>query len=161
MVPGMDHDSHLRVYRFQAAAALEGQIVGALEHLEAAGEAGVLDALFVARDAATGELQAIDLATGHADGTIVPLLDFRLDPRRRPALTQKTLAPHPGGVPSEDVEEVAAAIEPGGAVLAVLLAEEAPTLDDAVSRGGGHVVADEHVTAGTLAEVAARLRSAL
>src|SRR4051812_603847 len=100
----------LRVYRFEPGFSFQGEIVGALEQLELAGDAGLLDALFVHLDAESGDLEAIDLAVGRRDGTVVALLDFRIDPARRRAMTRRTLAEHAGGVPAAVVEEVAAAL---------------------------------------------------
>ena len=51
--------AQLLVHRFGADAAFEGQLVGALERVEADGPRQVLDVLFVARDGG-GELFAIE-----------------------------------------------------------------------------------------------------
>jgi hypothetical protein len=66
--------------------------------MQLGGDAQLLDALFVTRDAESGAVHAIDLATGGAGSTFAALLDFRLDPGRRRALTRSTLAEHSGGV---------------------------------------------------------------
>ena len=157
----MSETARLRVYRFEDGA-YEGRIIGALEQIELIGDIRLLDALLVARDSATGELQAIDRATGRADGTMATLLDFRLNPASRRETTERTLAAHPEGVPASAIEDLAARLEPGGAVVAVLVAGGTPAeLEDAVARGRGRVLADERVAAGTLAEVVPRLRSAV
>ena len=146
----MSGAAHLRVYRFAPGAAFEGAVVGALERIELERDAGLLDALFVTRDPASGETQAIDLATGQADGTAAGLLDFRLDPGGRGAVTQRTLRPHAGGAPPAVVEAIAGALEPGGALLAVLVAGGAlAAFEDAVARSGGRMVADEQAAAAT------------
>jgi hypothetical protein len=153
--------ARLRVYRF-AAATYEGWIIGALERLELIGDIRLLDALLIARDATTGELEAIDRATGRADGTMAAFLDFRLSAASRRETTSRTLAPHPDGVPAGAIEALAATLEPGGALLAVLVAGGTPAeLEEAVARGRGRLLADEPVPAGTLAEVVPRLQSAL
>ena len=150
--------ARLHVYRFPPGASFEGGLVGAAER----GGTEILDALFVMRDPDGGVPQAIDLASARGDGTIVALLDFRLDPRRRQAITRRTLAPHPGAVPSTVVEAVADSLEPGGALLAILFADVAPAaLEDAVSRIGGRVLIDQPVTAAALGEVAAELHAAV
>ena len=157
----MSAKAHLRIYRFEADSVFEGAIVGAVEQLETGPGLRLLDALFVARDAAAGELQAIDLATARADGTLAGMLDFRLDVGRRREMTRRTLATA-GGVPPAVVAAMVAGLEPGAALLVVLLTEPAPTaLDDAVARSGGRAVADEVVSAATLAEAAPRLSAAL
>ncbi|UGS38092.1 hypothetical protein [Capillimicrobium parvum] len=152
----MGADGRLRVYRFSGGGAFDGGLIGALERMELAGGAALLDALFVLREP-DGELHAVDLATGRAGGTISALLDFRLDPGRRAAATRRTLAA------SADLVEVAGAgLAPGDAILAVLLSgDEAPALEQAVERSGGRAVCDERVSAASLADAAPQLRAAL
>ena len=159
---GADTAADLRVYRFEGGAAYEGGVLGAIERLELAADTTLLDALFVTRAGDGDELHAIDLAVGRADGTMAALLDFRLDPRSRPATTQRTLAPHDGGVPAAVVETVGTSLPLGGAVLAALVAGRVPAgLDDAVAGSGGRVVADTPVAARTLAEAVPQLCAAL
>jgi hypothetical protein len=142
----------LRVYRFPAGANYEGRLAGALERALLAVEDDVRDALFVMRDADAGEPVAIDMRTASAGGTLASMLDFRLDERRRRALTEATLAPGAGRVDRAVVEEVAAALEPGGALVAVVAGgRPAGALEDAVARTGGRLVADEPAHAGRIA----------
>ena len=156
----MTGGAHLRVYRFGVDSVFDGGLEGAVERLEVEQVAGLLDALFVARDGATGELQAIDLATARADGTLSAVLDFRLDLGRRRAMTRRTRATD--AVPPAVLETIVTRLEPGDAVLVLLLGgARAPALDDAVVRAGGHLVVDEVVSAVTLAEAAAPVRAAL
>src|SRR5829696_2554802 len=156
----MTGGAHLRVYRFDVDSVFEGALVGAVERLEADPGAGLLDALFVARDGATGELQAIDLATARADGTLSALLDFRLDLGRRRAMTRRTLATD--AVPPAVLETIVTRLDPGDALLVLLLGgAPGPALDDAVARAGGRLVVDEVLRAATLADAAARVRAAL
>ncbi|HEV8151716.1 MAG TPA: hypothetical protein VGP78_02235 [Solirubrobacteraceae bacterium] len=157
----MSATAHLRIYRFESDTVFEGAVVGAVEQLEAGTCLTLLDALFVGRDAAAGELQAIDLATARADGTLAGMLDFRLDLGRRREMTRRTLATA-AGVPPDVIAAMVGGLEPGAALLVVLLSGGAPTsLDDAVARTGGRVMADEVVSASTLAEAAPRLSAAL
>ena len=95
----MSRPAHLRVYRFDPGAVFEGGLVGAVERMQLATDTKLLDALFVAQDPEGGGLAAVDLAGGGAGGTFASLLDFRLDARRRHAITERTLAEHRGGVP--------------------------------------------------------------
>src|SRR5512144_2429608 len=126
--------ARLRVYRFDPGAVFEGGLLGAIERMELGAEAKLLDALFVRRDATRGAFDAVDLAAGGAGGTFASLLDFRLEPRRRRAITERTLAEHSGGVPRPLIEAIAAAVQAGVAILAVLLTGPAATvLDDAVA----------------------------
>src|SRR3954468_18807455 len=106
----------LRVYAFGPGAEFSGLLVGALERVD--GER-LLDALFVMRDANSGEVQALDRATGLGDGSLARMLDFRLDPARRQTMTDETRARG-----AESVEAIADALDEGCAVLAVVLAGE-------------------------------------
>jgi hypothetical protein len=157
----MSGPAKLRVYRFEPDAVFEGGLVGAVERMQLGGDAELLDALFVTRDASTGEVAAVDLASGSAGGTFASMLDFRLDADRRRAITERTLAAHRGGVPRPLIEEIAATLDAGAAIFVVLHTGGAPTvLDDAVRRCGGRPIADEPVDATALAEVGPRLRAA-
>jgi hypothetical protein len=153
---------HLRVYRFESGAVFEGGLVGAIERMQLADDAEVLDALFVRRDAASGALEAVDLAAGRVGGTFASLLDFRLEPQRRRAITERTLAEHPGGVPRALIEAIAATLDAGVAIFALLhTGRGATVVDDAAARCGGRLIADEPVDARALAQVDARLRAAV
>ena len=54
----------LLLYRFAADARFEGRLVGALERMESGDTLRIIEALFVARDAETGELAAGTCAAG-------------------------------------------------------------------------------------------------
>ena len=152
--------ARLRVYRFDPGAVFEGGLLTAIERMEIGDEANLLDALFVGRDATSGALQAVDLSTGGADTTFASLLDFRLDPARRRALTERTLAEHPGGVPRPLIEAIAGTLDAGGAIFAVLqTGPTATVLEEAVARCGGRSIADEPVDAGALAQAGPQLRT--
>jgi hypothetical protein len=144
----------LRAYRFPAGADFGGHLAGALERILLIGGSDLRDALFVMRDAGADEPVAIDLRTASAGGTLASMLDFRLDERRRRAVTNDTLAPAAGGVDRAVVEEVAAALAPGGALLAgVTAGAPARALADAAARTGGRIVADEPAGAGRIADL--------
>jgi hypothetical protein len=156
----MSAPARLRIYRFGSDSAFEGGVAGAVERLEAGADVELLDALFVARDAAAGELQAVDLATARADGTLASLLDFRLDLGRRRAMTRRTLAS--AAVPSAVLTAIVTGLEPGDALLVLLFARSPPgELADTLTRAGGRLVADHPVAAETLADVAPRLSAGL
>jgi hypothetical protein len=158
----MSEPVRLRVYRFDPDAAFEGGLVGAVERMNLERDAKLLDALFVTRDPASGGLQAVDLATAGAGGTFASMLDFRLDPGRRGAITERTLAEHRGGVPRPLIETVAGTVEAGAAILAVLHTGSAPTvLDDAVERAHGRLIADDPVDAQALAHAGPQLLAAV
>src|SRR5262245_37601543 len=112
--------THLRVYRFDPGAVFEGGLVGAVERMQLEGGVTLLDALSGTPDEPSGEFAAVDLASGRAGGTFASLLDFRLDAARRQAITERTLAEHRDGVPRDLIEEIAATLEAGAAILVVL-----------------------------------------
>jgi len=157
----MSEPAHLRVYRFDPGALFEGGLVGAIERLSLGRDTKLLDALFVMQDPASGGLAAVDLGSGSAGGTFASLLDFRLDAGRRAAITERTLAEHRGGVPRPLIEAVAATLEAGAAILAVLHTGSPPTvLDDSVARAHGRLLAADPVDAQTLGDVGAQLLTA-
>jgi hypothetical protein len=153
--------AQLLVYRFGAGSSFEGQLVGALERLESGGTLRVLDALFVTRDPATGEISAVD-APGKGIGSIVsPLLEFRLDPGRRRQATAHTQR-HLGGDAAGLLPRLAETLEPGAALAAILIEHVwARTLEDAATRLSGSRVANDFVDARALHEVAGNLLAAL
>jgi hypothetical protein len=155
--------AHLRVYRFDASAVFEGGLLAAIERLELGTDRGkLLDALFVRSDTASGALEAVDLGIGRAGATFTSLLDFRLDSGRRRALTERTLTEHRGGVPRPLIEAIAATLQAGAAIFAVLqTGPTATVLEDAVARCGGQRIADEPVDGRALAQVGPRLRRAV
>ena len=162
MLRRMAEPAHLRVYRFEPGATFEGGLVAAIERMELTGGTKLLDALFVMRDPASGALAAVDRGIGGRDSLFASLLDFRLDPGRRDAITERTVAEHKGGVPRNVIEAVGGAVQAGGAVFAILYAgPPAAVLDEAVQRSGGVLAADESVDAATLAEAGAQLTSAV
>jgi hypothetical protein len=152
--------NQLRAYRFGTWSSYGGDLVAALERMQLTGEGKLLDALFVRRDADSGELEAIDRRSGRADSSFSVMLDFRLDQARRRATTERTLS-DPEGVPPALIEAIGDTLEAGGAVLAILYAGgEGSVLDEAVERVGGRPIVREEVEAGALADVDAQLRAA-
>jgi hypothetical protein len=139
--------AQLLLYRFGPGAGFEGQLLGALERMESGGSVRVLHALFVMRDADTGETVATDLRGDGAGGFASPLLSFRLEPAARRQATERALASEAG----DAVRELAQVLEPGGAMAAVLVAHRwAEALEDAVARTGGTRVDNRFVDATTL-----------
>jgi hypothetical protein len=144
----------LLIYRFGAGAAFEGQLVGALERLEAGGALKVVDLLFVGSDPSTGEQFAVDMPSGGAAGIVAPLLGFRLDPAERRRLTRRARAA--GDERAALIDRLTGVLAPGEAAAALLIDHEwANVLADAVDRMGGTQVASafvERASLGTLAE---------
>lgn len=122
----------LLAYRFGSESRFEGQLIGALERIEAGGAIRVRDALFVGRDQA-GELTAVRLSGG-TGGVIAALLDFRLDPGHRRSATERAL----DGSGAELVRALADRLAAGEAVAAVIVEHAwAQALGEAVARAGG------------------------
>jgi hypothetical protein len=143
--------NQLLIYRFAGGGKFEGQLLGALERLEAGGSLRMLDTLFVGKDAVTGELAAIELRRVGAGGIVAPLVSFRLDEGERRRATERALAGDSAGL----IGSLAGTLALGEAVAAVLVAHVwADVLDDAVARMGGAPQASELVSAVTLAELA-------
>jgi hypothetical protein len=158
----MSELAQLRVYRFEPGTVFEGGLVGAVERMELGGDAQLLDGLFVTNDPASGGLAAVDLASGSAGGTFASMLDFRLDPGRRRAITERTLAEERGGVPRPLIEMIATTLERGAAILAVLHTGGPPTaIEDAVARSRGRLIANDAVDARALAHADQQLRTAV
>jgi hypothetical protein len=146
----------LLLYRFGPDADFEGRLVGALERLESGGALRILDVLFVRRDAESGDIDAVDLHGDGAGGVVAPLLNFRLDEAERRRATERALL-----ADAEVVRELGAALEPGGALAAVLVDHVwSSALDDAVARTGGTLLANDFVDAGALGELGAELVAA-
>src|SRR4029450_10956305 len=151
----------LLVYRFAPDAGFEGQLVGALERIEAGGAGKIVDALFVARDPETGEVVGVGLHGHGAGGIVAPLLQFRLEPRERRRATERALTPHDTGVPAETLHRLKDTLEPGAAMGALLLGHEwAQAPGDARPRTAGTPLANEFVDSRTLADLASDLLAA-
>jgi hypothetical protein len=153
--------AQLLVYEFGPDARFEGQLGGALERIETGGTMRVLEAMFIQRDADTGELAVIDLQGDGAGSLIAPVLDFRLDPAGRRRATERALAAGTTGIPADTLRELGAPLAAGRAVAALLIEHLwAQALADAVTRTGGTELIDEFVEARSLTEVAPRLLAA-
>lgn len=152
--------TQLLVYEFGPDADFEGRIVGALERMEGGGALRVLDGLFVANDPETGGLVATSLGREGAGGVVAPLLSFRLEPSERRRATERALAE--GGVPAEAIRELGSELEPGAAMVAVLVEHVwAQALADAVSRTGGTALVSDFVDATALKDLAPLLVAAV
>jgi hypothetical protein len=152
--------AQLLVYGFGPNADFEGRLVGALERIESGGALRVLEALFVASDPETGELVAADLV-GDSGGIVGPLLSFRLEPSARRRATERALDPDRAGVPADVLRDLAKTLEPGAAMVAVLVEHKwAGALEDAVSRTGGTLLTNAFVDTTALTELTSDLVAA-
>ena len=147
----------LLVYRFGSEAGFEGHLVGALERIEAGGSLRVIDVMFVASDAATGELFAVDLQASGAGGMVAPLLGFRLDVEERRRTTRRALTRGPVDL----IAALGQRLAPGEALAAVLVGHRwAGALEEAVARTGGEKLTNTFVDSTSLAELATELLQA-
>jgi hypothetical protein len=151
----------LMLYRFGPDANFEGQLLGALERLESGGTLRILELLFVAKDGASGELSIVGIRGDGAGGIVAPVLDFRLDPASRRRATQRALSNGTPSLPADVLRELGEALEPGGALAAVLVEHVwARALQDAVSRTGRAAFRGAFVDATTFADLAPDLLAA-
>jgi hypothetical protein len=141
----------LLVYGFGPDSDFAGQLVGALERLESGGTLRIVDAIFVQSDAQTGEIAAVELGGRRMDAMVASLLEFRLDMDKRRQTTERALG-------ADNVRALADALEPGHALAAVLVEHVwASSLEDAVARTGGELLADRMVDASQLGHMTREL----
>lgn len=153
--------AQLLVYRFPPGADFEGRLVGAMERTESGGALKILEALFVASDPETREPVVIELKGEGAAGIVAPLVSFRFDAAERGRATKRAMDPNRGGLAPDTLRELASALEPGAAIVAVLVEHAwARALEDAVSRTGGTALAREFVDPERLAELGPDLLAA-
>ena len=153
--------AQLLVYGFAPGADFEGRLVGALERIESGGALKILEALFVASDPETGEPVAIDLKGDGAGGIVAPLLRFRFEDKERHRATDRAMDPARGGLAPETLRELGRGLEPGAAMVAVLVDHAwARALEDAVARTGGNPLSIEFVDSTELAELGPDLLAA-
>jgi hypothetical protein len=158
--PRTHSPTQLFVYSFGPDAHFEGQLAGAVERIEAGGALRVLEALLVQREPAGG-LAVLDLEGRPGRGLTAPLLSFRLDPAARRRLTERALGGDSGGMRPDNLKELGDALEPGSALVALLVEHTwARALGDAVARIGGTALTDDFVDATALAELVPELLAA-
>jgi hypothetical protein len=132
----------LLVFRFPAESEYEGRLVGAVERIESGGAMRILGAMFVGRQADSGELVAVSLSSEGSAGLIGKLLAFRLEDRARSKATERVLA----GEAGDGVRSLADTLQPGEAVAGVLVEHTwARMLGETIDRVGGAQVVNEFV----------------
>ena len=151
----------LLAFRFDASAAYEGRLVGALERMESGGALRVAEVLFVRREPESGELAAVS-GRGRGQGSLVAsLLGFRLEPAERQRATEKARRAVQLADGRDPLEELAEDLPPGGAVAAVLIEHRwAEALNAAVGEMGGRDLLGEFVDATELSELLPQIMSA-
>ena len=142
------------MYGFGPGSDFAGYLVGAVQRVESGGAVRIADALFVQSDPESGEIAAVALDGRRMDAMVASLLEFRLDEAKRRGITEKALG-------AEGVRALAAALEPGTALVALLLEHVwSGVLEEAVARTGGTRLADRDVDAGSLSALTDQLVTA-
>src|SRR3954447_752756 len=143
--------TQLLVFRFAGETRFEGEMLGAVERIEANPSARVLDLLFVRRDAETGQLQAFWREAERAAGPGAAI-EFRLDPDARRRSTERAVRASPG------FEQLTEGLAPDAALAGVLIENGSATaLVEAAERMGGEPALIEFVEARSLTAVLSRL----
>jgi hypothetical protein len=148
----------LLAYRFDAGAAFEGQLTGALERVESGGALRIREVLFLGRDLESGDLIAV-AARGRGQGSVVAaLLGFRLDAAERARATERALRAYDRDPDPNPLRVLAETLAPGSAVAALLVEHAwAHAVDDAVSRTGGTELVSAFVDGSELNELVSAL----
>jgi hypothetical protein len=152
----------LLMYEFTPDARFEGQLGGAVERIESGGTVQVLEAVFIQREADSGELAVIGVRGDGAGSLIAPVLEFRLDPAARRRASARALATGTSGLSGETLRRLGSGLAPGGAIAALLIRHVwAEALSDAVARSGGTLLLSDHVQhTGELSELVPTLLDA-
>jgi uncharacterized membrane protein len=144
---------------FPPDAEFEGRIMAELEKLESHETLRVLDLLFVARDAETGDLLALDYQ-GEDLGAIVGALlgfEFQDDGGQSNGSTEGT-GGHVFGLSQSEIHDVAASLDPGSSAGFVLIEHVwARDLKGAIRDAGGFPLGEGFLTPEALAEVAVEI----
>ncbi len=148
----------LLTYWFGPDGHFEGQLLGALERLEAGGTIRICEILFLAHEARSGALSVINISGDGAGKVIAPLLEFRLDSDERRRATERALDPAASAWAPGVLERLGASLPPGGALTAVLVEHRwQEVLDQAAAQTGGVAVMNDFVGATALADLSDEL----
>jgi uncharacterized membrane protein len=144
---------------FPPDAEFEGRIMAELEKLESHEAIRVLDLLFVARDAETGDLLALDYQGEDLGAIVGALLGFEFqDDGGRPNGSTEGTAGHAFGLSQSEIHDMAASLDPGSSAGFVLIEHVwARDLKDAIRDAGGFPLGEGFLTPEALAEVAVEL----
>jgi uncharacterized membrane protein len=142
---------------FPPDAEFEGRIMAEIERLESHETIRVLDLLFVAKDAETGDLLALDYQGEDLGAIVGALLGFEFD-GEQPDGTTEGIQGHAFGLSQTQMQEMAASLHPGDSA-GFLLVEHvwARDLKSAVRDAGGFPLGDGFLTPEALAAVGTEL----
>jgi uncharacterized membrane protein len=143
---------------FPPDADFEGRIMAELERLEGHETIRVLDLLFVARDAETGDLLALDYQGEDLGAIVGALLGFEFEDDGRPSGSTDGMEAHAFGLSQSEIQDMAASLDPGSSAGFVLIEHVwARDLKDAIRGAGGFPLGEGFLTPEALAEVAFEL----
>jgi hypothetical protein len=144
---------------FPPDADFEGRIMAELERLEGHETIRVLDLLFVARDAETGDLLALDYQGEDLGAIVGALLGFEFqDDGGQPNGSTDGTGDHAFGLSPGEIHDVAASLDPGNSAGFVLIEHVwARDLKGAIRDAGGFPLGEGFLTPEALSEVAFEL----
>ena len=144
---------------FPPDAEFEGRIMAELEKLESHENIRVLDLLFVARDAETGDLVALDYQGEDLGAIVGALLGFEFqDDGGRPNGSNEVTGDHAFGLSQSEILDVAASLDPGDSAGFLLIEHVwARDLKSAIRDAGGFPLGEGFLTPEAIAEVAVEL----
>jgi uncharacterized membrane protein len=144
---------------FPPDADFEGRSMAELERLESHETIRVLDLLFVARDAETGDLLALDYQGEDLGAIVGALLGFEFqDDGGRPNGSTAGSGGHAFGLSQSEIHGMAASLAPGSSAAFVLIEHVwARDLKDAIRAAGGFPLGEGFLTPEALAEVSIEL----
>ena len=140
---------------FEPNANFEGRIVDELAALEKERTIRILDLLFIARDTDSDEIVVVEhQGTESMGGIVGALLGFEFDGVETGSAAQPRADEHSFGFTQADIEQMGAALEPGGSA-GLLLIEHvwARQLRRAVRDAGGRLLGEGFLTPETIAAV--------
>jgi uncharacterized membrane protein len=143
---------------FDPEAEFEGKIIEELAKLERERTIRILDLLFVHRDADSGDLLALDYQGEDLGAIVGALLGFEFEGDGEGPDVPGGLACHAFGLSKEQIESMAASLDPGSSA-GILLIEHvwARDLKRAIRDAGGVPVGEGFLTPEAVASVAGEL----
>jgi hypothetical protein len=141
---------------FDPDARFEGRIMDELESLERHETIRILDLLFVGKDAATGDLLALDYQGEELGAIVGALLGFDFEGEQPSEVSE--IEGHTFGLSQTEIQGIAASLKPGSSA-GFLLIEHVWAREPkrAIRAAGGLPLGEGFLTPETLAEVAAEL----
>jgi uncharacterized membrane protein len=143
---------------FEPEAKFEGRIIQELAKLESQETIRLLDLLFVHKDAETGDLVALNVQGEDLGAIVGQLLGFDFEGGERPPAPPDSEGGNAFGLSSEQIEEIAALLEPGNSAGFMLIEHVwARDLKRAIRDAGGVPIGEGFLTPETIALVGGEL----